>query len=411
MDGTKHSLRPDLPRRSAIPREPLPVGDPTDAPVTARVASLSAPPRRTSIPRVELTDRTCVRILEEWPTGRASRGNGWTARVACGTPAPRRRAATSRRWMPRIWRRSTNGAAGSGRPRWRRERLHRPGGDHADRMNCGTARDVALRDFGSPVRLVQDGSMASTATLVLLRHGESEWNATNLFTGLGRRRPDRKGPGRGAPWRRAAAPRLAAARRVHTSLLRRAIRTAEHRAGRRRPVWLPVRRSWRLNERHYGALQGKDKAADAGGVRRRAVHALAPLLRRAAAAAGRRRRVLPGRRPALRRPAGGAAPDRVPGRRGRRGCCRTGTTRSCPTCGPAGPCWWPRTATRCGRWSSTWTGCPTRPMVGLNIPTGIPLLVRAGRHDASRSPSRRPLPRPGRRAPGRSRPCKNQGRK
>ena len=95
-------------------------------------------------------------------------------------------------------------------------------------------------------------------------------------------------------------------------------------------------RSWRLNERHYGALQGKDKKADAGGVRRGAVHALAPLLRRAAAAAGRRQRVLPGRRPALRRPAptrACRAPSAWP--TSSPGCCPTGTTRSCPTCGPA----------------------------------------------------------------------------
>jgi hypothetical protein len=59
--------------------------------------------------------------------------------------------------------------------------------------------------------------------------------------------------------------------------------------------WLPVRRSWRLNERHYGALQGKDKARSRA-VRRRAVHELAPLLRHAAAADSRRRPALRGAR-------------------------------------------------------------------------------------------------------------------
>ena len=97
--------------------------------------------------------------------------------------------------------------------------------------------------------------------LVLLRHGQSQWNAANLFTGWVRRRPDRAGRVRGqavrpAPGRRGPAFDL---RVLHTSLLTRAIRTADlalEVAGR---SWLPVRRHWRLNERHYGALQGLDK--------------------------------------------------------------------------------------------------------------------------------------------------------
>ncbi len=98
-----------------------------------------------------------------------------------------------------------------------------------------------------------------TATLVLLRHGQSTWNALNLFTGwvdvplseLGRAEAQRGGE-------------LLAGERllpdvVHTSLLRRAITTAHLALDVADRHWVPVRRSWRLNERHYGALQGKDK--------------------------------------------------------------------------------------------------------------------------------------------------------
>ena len=97
------------------------------------------------------------------------------------------------------------------------------------------------------------------ATLVLLRHGESEWNSKNLFTGW----VDVDLTGLGEDQARSAGRQLREADLlptvVHTSLLTRAIRTstlALEACGR---PWLPVRRSWRLNERHYGALQGKDK--------------------------------------------------------------------------------------------------------------------------------------------------------
>jgi 2,3-bisphosphoglycerate-dependent phosphoglycerate mutase len=96
--------------------------------------------------------------------------------------------------------------------------------------------------------------------LVLLRHGQSEWNAENLFTGW----VDVGLTPSGESEARAAGQLLADEagldlRVLHTSLLTRAIRTAEltlETAGR---SWLPVRRHWRLNERHYGALQGRNK--------------------------------------------------------------------------------------------------------------------------------------------------------
>jgi 2,3-bisphosphoglycerate-dependent phosphoglycerate mutase len=98
-------------------------------------------------------------------------------------------------------------------------------------------------------------------TLILLRHGESDWNQKNLFTGWVD--VDLTSGGE-AEARRGGELLTEAGIRpdvVHTSLLRRAIRTANITLDVADRHWLPVRRSWRLNERHYGALQGKDKAA------------------------------------------------------------------------------------------------------------------------------------------------------
>ena len=98
-----------------------------------------------------------------------------------------------------------------------------------------------------------------TYTLVLLRHGESDWNARNLFTGWVDVPLTEKGEAeavRGGTLMREADlhPDV-----VHTSLLRRAINTAGLALDTADRHWIPVKRSWRLNERHYGALQGKDK--------------------------------------------------------------------------------------------------------------------------------------------------------
>ncbi len=98
-----------------------------------------------------------------------------------------------------------------------------------------------------------------THTLVLLRHGESEWNAKNLFTGWVDVALTEKGMReavRGGQLMREADlhPDV-----VHTSLQRRAINTAYLALDAADRHWIPVKRSWRLNERHYGALQGKDK--------------------------------------------------------------------------------------------------------------------------------------------------------
>ena len=102
--------------------------------------------------------------------------------------------------------------------------------------------------------------MGDTATLVLLRHGESDRNALNLFTGWVDVGLTEKG--------RAEAVRSGELLTEHdllpdvlyTSLLRRAITTAHLALDTADRLWIPVRRSWRLNERHYGALQGLNKA-------------------------------------------------------------------------------------------------------------------------------------------------------
>jgi 2,3-bisphosphoglycerate-dependent phosphoglycerate mutase len=101
--------------------------------------------------------------------------------------------------------------------------------------------------------------MTATRTLVLVRHGESEWNQLNLFTGW----YDADLTVTGVEQARQAGRVLSDAGLkptvLHTSLQSRAIRTANLLLDELGRLWLPVRRSWRLNERHYGDLTGKDK--------------------------------------------------------------------------------------------------------------------------------------------------------
>ncbi|CAB4689701.1 phosphoglycerate mutase, BPG-dependent, family 1 [Actinobacteria bacterium IMCC26207] len=96
--------------------------------------------------------------------------------------------------------------------------------------------------------------------LVLLRHGESEWNKLNLFTGW----YDCDLTDHGRTEAAAAGEMMAEAGfspdLLHTSLQVRAIRTANIALDSMQRLWVPVRRSWRLNERHYGELTGANKA-------------------------------------------------------------------------------------------------------------------------------------------------------
>lgn len=99
-----------------------------------------------------------------------------------------------------------------------------------------------------------------TYTLILLRHGQSEWNQKNLFTGWVDVRLTEQG--------KSEAKRAGELLREHdmlpdvlyTSVLSRAIQTSNLALDEADRLWIPVKRSWRLNERHYGALQGLDKA-------------------------------------------------------------------------------------------------------------------------------------------------------
>jgi 2,3-bisphosphoglycerate-dependent phosphoglycerate mutase len=102
--------------------------------------------------------------------------------------------------------------------------------------------------------------MPETYTLVLLRHGNSDWNQKNLFTGW----VDVRLSDQGVAEAKRAGELLAESGIkpdiLYTSVLTRAIQTANLALEVADRLWIPVKRSWRLNERHYGALQGKDKA-------------------------------------------------------------------------------------------------------------------------------------------------------
>jgi 2,3-bisphosphoglycerate-dependent phosphoglycerate mutase len=99
------------------------------------------------------------------------------------------------------------------------------------------------------------------ATLILLRHGESEWNALNLFTGWVDVDLTDKGRAEAARGGELLVENGVLPDVLYTSLLRRAITTANLALDEADRHWIPVHRTWRLNERHYGALQGLDKAA------------------------------------------------------------------------------------------------------------------------------------------------------
>ena len=99
-----------------------------------------------------------------------------------------------------------------------------------------------------------------TYTLILLRHGQSDWNQKNLFTGW----VDVDLSVQGRAEAKRAGELLAESGILpdiqYTSVLKRAIHTADIALDVADRDWIDVKRSWRLNERHYGALQGKDKA-------------------------------------------------------------------------------------------------------------------------------------------------------
>lgn len=99
--------------------------------------------------------------------------------------------------------------------------------------------------------------------LVLLRHGESEWNLANKFTGW--KDVELTDTGRAQAKQAGVVLKEAGFEfdKAYTSVLKRAMRTLWITLDEMERLWLPVERSWRLNERHYGALQGLDKAETA----------------------------------------------------------------------------------------------------------------------------------------------------
>lgn len=98
-----------------------------------------------------------------------------------------------------------------------------------------------------------------TNTLILLRHGQSEWNEKNLFTGWVDVRLTEQGRREAANAGKLLAEAGLLPDVLHTSMLSRAIQTSNLALDSADRLWIPVKRSWRLNERHYGALQGLDK--------------------------------------------------------------------------------------------------------------------------------------------------------
>jgi 2,3-bisphosphoglycerate-dependent phosphoglycerate mutase len=107
---------------------------------------------------------------------------------------------------------------------------------------------MAMNGHGFPYRLV------------VLRHGQSEWNAAGVFTGWENARLTAQGELEATRAGALLAEHGVLPAFAHTSLLQRTIRTAELALAAADRDWIPVRRSWRLNGRHYGALQGRNKA-------------------------------------------------------------------------------------------------------------------------------------------------------
>jgi 2,3-bisphosphoglycerate-dependent phosphoglycerate mutase len=121
-----------------------------------------------------------------------------------------------------------------------------------------TFATVLLRPSWHPYPTFYDGAVLGN--LVLLRHGQSTWNQENLFTGWHDVPLSAQGEAEAADAGRVMAAAGLTFDIAHTSLLTRAVMTCHLALSEMGQVWLPVERHWRWNERHYGALQGLDKA-------------------------------------------------------------------------------------------------------------------------------------------------------
>src|SRR3712207_5301977 len=191
---------------------------------------------------------------------RAGLSAGGLRRPARLRPGADRRRGRDRRLADR--RRPVQRRRGGGAPLGRGA----PGAQPLAAARTGAAGAVralarlAPADVLIPVRQ-DDRVTTAPGTLILLRHGESEWNKANLFTGWVDVPLSEKGRVEAARGGELLAEHDVLPEIAHTSVLKRAITTAELALAACDRQWIPVKRSWRLNERHYGALQGKDKAA------------------------------------------------------------------------------------------------------------------------------------------------------
>ena len=244
-------------------------------------------------------------------------------------------------------------------------------------------------------------------TLILLRHGQSTWNQLNLFTGW----YDADLTDQGEAEARAAGPDAGRGRRSRPTSCTprvqvRAIRTAELALDEMGRLWLPVRRSWRLNERHYGALQGKDKkqttdefGAEQVKVWRRSYDVAAAAARRSTTSA------TPASIPAT--PTWPPTCCRPPSasRTSWPACCPTGTTTIVPDLAAGHTVLVAAHGNSLRALIKHLDGISDDDIAELNLPTGVPDPLRAGRRLRARSrpwpstsatwaTSRRPGPRP-----------------
>lgn len=187
-----------------------------------------------------------------------------------------------------------------------------------------------------------------TYKLVLLRHGQSEWNEKNLFTGWVDVNLTDKGRAEAKRGGELLAERNILPDVVHTSLQRRAINTANIALDAADRLWIPVKRTWRLNERHYGALQGKNKSEireEYGDEKfmtwRRSYDVPPPPLDDNDPYSQAQTPVTPTLR-TLPAPSASRTFWAV--------CSPTGSRTSSPTWQQARPFWWQRTVTPCARW-------------------------------------------------------------
>ena len=214
--------------------------------------------------------------------------------------------------------------------------------------------------------------------LVVLRHGQSEWNAAGIFTGWENAHLTGAGEEEAIRAGTLLAEYGGLPAFVHTSLQRRTTARSHLALTATDRDWFPVRRSWRLNGRHYGALQGRTKAqvlqeywerhtvSGAGPItprRRRSARRLRPF-----------RPVIPATRPSRPRP----GPTPSPSGMSPRGCCPIGTTPSAPDLRACGCVLVVSHGNTLRALVKHLELIPDYQIADLDIPTGTPLVYELG---------------------------------